>query len=181
MKKLLLVTALTVGASAAFTSLPAQQIEASAKAYDMKSSFAKELKNGTMPYLKGKVGMTYSKLKKKERGFESPSDLFNFYQTPNQDLYGFEIKNAHSEKIVGNQKVQIISRMYDYKISESSVKKYFGKSYRGKGEDGKDVKANIYKAGKYYVYFVSSSEYTSISVGTKKAIQREAWIKGLYK
>lgn len=86
MKKLLLATAIILGASTAISSVSGQHLEASAKSYDMSPAFAKDLKNGTMPRLKGKVGMNYKMLKKREKGHEFPSDLFNFYQTNNQDL-----------------------------------------------------------------------------------------------
>lgn len=183
MKKLLLATAIILGASTAISSVSGQHLEASAKSYDMSPTFAKDLKNGTMPRLKGKVGMTYKTLKKREKGHAFPSDLFNFYQTNNQDLYGFNVSKYESEHnpILKNQKVKIIIRHYNYQISESSVRKYFGSSYRGRDEAGRDVKANIYKAGKYYVYFLSGKGSTFICVGTKAAIQKESWIYGIYK
>lgn len=182
MKKLWLAATIALSASATFVTSPSTVHTASAKAYDMKPTFAKDLRNGTMPRLHGKVGMTYSTLKKKEKGYAFPSDMWNLYQTPNEDLYGFEPKMTHPETISGAQKVKIIMRSYNYQITESSVKKYFGASYRGQStENGRDEKAHIYKAGNYYVYFISHKNYTSISVGTKKAIQQYAWIKNIYK
>lgn len=184
MKKLLLAAAIVVGASATVTPLLTQQIEASAKTYDMSPAFAKALKKGTMPRLNGKVGMKYKTLKQKEpKGHAFISDRFNFYelndQSQSRDLYGFK----DYEKIAPSHKVTIIMRTYDYLISSSSVEKHFGKPYKAIDMDNKKVNSYVYKAGKYYVLVLPDKKLnsTDIYVGTKFAILNSMLYKKIYR
>lgn len=184
MKKLLLAAAIAVGGTTISTSFTGQPIEASAKSYDMSPAFAKDLRNGTMPRLKGKVGMTYKTLKKKEaKGFGFISDRFNFYElkdhSQSRDLYVFYPNDGmySSDKVIG------IFRHYDYLISSKSVKKYFGKPYKAIYDDGKSGNSHVYKAGKYYVLVFPDkrSNSTEVSVGTKYAIMNNMLYQKIYR
>lgn len=175
MKKILLAVSIAVGITIVGSSISQQHLEASAKSYDMSPTFAKALKNGTMPRLKGKVGMTYKILKQKEpKGHVFISDRFNFYELNNQsqsrDLYAFD----PNDRISSSDKVTAILRSYNYLISSKSVEKYFGKPYKAIGYDGKVENSYVYKSkdSKYYILVFPDKRdnNTDVYVGKKAAI-----------
>ncbi|MBM7701094.1 hypothetical protein [Kurthia huakuii] len=182
MKKLLLSAALAVGVSTAMTLLPSQQLEASAKSYDMKSSFAQALKKGTLPNSKGKVGETFSSLHKKAKGTYMNMGDPAYYKAKDEDSYNFDFPpNYLGDYIPKNATVNSIGRWYNYKISKSSVEKYFGKAYKGYDERGKKVNTYIYKTGKYYTYVKVNYKSTEVIVGTKMGVCSVTWVDNLYK
>lgn len=172
MKKILLAATIAFGATAAIQATSTPTIEANAKTYAMSNAFAKDLRNGTMPRAKIKVGSTFNTLKKKypNRKF-SESESFFHYSVNSQDSFAF-IRNGSYVK--NNQKVAVFYRSYDYAISKSSIEKHFGKPVLAKpiwGEPGEGYsRGSIYKAGKYYVDFHTYNGKTSILVGTKKGV-----------
>ena len=173
MKKLWLAATIAMSGSVIVNPIVGQQIEASAKSYDMSANFAKDLRHGTMPRLNGKVGMTYKTVKKKEpKGKAFISDRFNFYElkdaTKSRDLYGFSPK----DKMLNSDKVTIILRSYDYLISSKSVEKHFGKPYKAIDSNDEVTNSYVYKTGKYYtlVFPDKRSGTTEVYVGTKSAI-----------
>lgn len=179
MKKLLLATAIALGTSTVSGMVSTTQIEASAKSYDMKSSFAETLKKGGLPRTKGKIGMTYKTLKKvvpKKTEYKADSYV---YIAKNDDRF-FLNYNTALEKPKNTNKVVALNREYNYLISSSSVKKQLGKPYRGKSTDnGKDVNTHIYKAGKNYVFIYADKKTntTTLYMGKRDLIE---YITGVY-
>lgn len=173
MKKFLLASALVLGISTGSVALTDTEINAQAKSYDMKPRLATALKQGTFPNEKGKVGMTYNTLAKKvsfgEMDFSG--NILYFYPKKSYDGYTFDKKSFS-----GKSKVQSVKRSYDYFISKSSFKKYFGKPIKS-ANVGYGLGMYVYKAGKYYVSLeLYSEDYyntTFVIVGTKKHIMHE--------
>lgn len=183
MKKLLLASAIALSISAGIITLSNMQIEANAKVdkngydwYEMKPNFASSLKKGTMPYAKGKVGMTYDVLSKK-----APMDHIDFYN--GFVYYSHErAKNDFDEYIFtkssfnSKSKVKMIHRSYDYLITEKSIRKYFGKPVKTMNFGG-EFGRYMYKSGKYYmnvtIYSESGYDATIFSLGTKATIKKD--------
>lgn len=173
MKKIILAATLVFGGSQFTNFVPELSLDASAKAYEMKTSFAKDLKAGTMPYAKGFVGMTYKKLKTKAKIQKIDSYNGQIYYSHERakddwDNYIFKKTNFSS-----NSKIISIERSYDYIISQKSVEKYFGKPYKKQDFGGGFIRA-MYKNGKYYIIVAPYSEdgitATYVTIGTKKAV-----------
>ncbi|WP_010289128.1 hypothetical protein [Kurthia massiliensis] len=169
MKKLLLAATLAFGATTAIQATTTPTIEASAKSYAMSNAFAKDLRNGTMPRAKIKVGSTFSTLKKKypNRKF-GESESFFHYRVNSEDSFAFMRNGSY---VKNNDKVVVFYRTYDYLISKSSIQKHFGKpvlskplwDFEGEGYS----RGSIYKAGKYYIDYSTFNGKTSLLVGTK--------------
>ncbi|WP_010291193.1 hypothetical protein [Kurthia massiliensis] len=160
MKKVLLGMLVSLLILSAFDSLQVQ-----AKEYEMKPTFANNLKKGTLPGAQGKVGSLKKNLKLKNREGYWIDPVLKKY-TLSEDTYAFR-----SSKVVS------IDRTYSYLISNASIRKYFGKelNWYGTSESFGRLHWSFYKAGKYYIgvyKFSSSSDiYTTIVVGNKKAIK----------
>jgi len=182
LKKILLAASVVlVGSTVApATSSP---IEAEAKVdkygdtwYDMKPNFATSLKKGTMPYAKGKIGMTYKELSKK-----APKDNMYFFnglvyyshEREKQDFddYIFEKGNFNSKS-----KVKMMHRSYNYLISEKSIRTYFGKPIKKKSLGG-NYGRYMYKSRRYYmnvtIYSESGYSATIFNLGTKDVIKKD--------
>lgn len=182
MKKLVLAATIAVSLTTICSNFNDQQIKASAKSYDMKSSFAQALKKGTLPKAKGKVGETFGSLHKKTKGIYMNMGDPSYYKAKDGDSYNFNFpSNYLGNAIPKNATVNSIDRWYNYKISKSSVEKYFGKPYKGYDDRGKKVNTYIYKTGKYYTYVKSGSNNTEVIVGTKLGVCDVTWVGKLYK
>lgn len=169
LKKLLLAATFAFGATTAIQATTTPTIEASAKSYAMSNAFAKDLRNGTMPRAKGKVGMKFTTLSKyyPNKKF-TRSDTLYHYHANDEDTYVFFANGGGFKK---SQKTVMIYRTYDYVISKSSLQKHFGKPVLAKNMFGEPEKYHhiydIYKAGKYYVEISTWKGRSTISVGTK--------------
>ena len=195
MKKLLLASAIAFGISSAVVALPVAQIEAKAKEYDMKPNLANALKNGTLPWANGKVGMTYKTLKKLETVEQEYVAETHYYVNSKKydDRYAFwmnykkwEKNGFQSYKPNATDKISYIERQYDYLISKKSVEKYFGKPYKGipyepTGKKQKWVTTGIYKVGKYYLSFTPYKKITMITVGDKDSVMLIEGVKKIYR
>lgn len=183
MKKILLATSIIFGAGAISGMIAAPQIEASAKSYDMKPSFAQSLKKGELPNTKGKIGMTYKQLKKVvPKKTEYAAEKY-VYMAKNKDMFYLNY-NEKLGKPKNTNTVVAVNREYTYLISSSSVKKQLGKPYRGKSMgNGKDVNTHIYKAGKNYVYIYADKKTntTSLYMGNRDLIQSIVGVFDLYR
>ena len=124
-------------------------------------TFATIAKKGQLKGIPGKVGMTYSALKKNNKGKLAQSEAFLFHNTTKAS-YGFFYGNSY-DKISSNQKVVLISRELSGNITSKQMQKYFGKP----------VAKNAYKAGKYYIRVLNDYYQDGkvvIQVGTKGGI-----------
>lgn len=170
MKKLL-ATVLALGTLTFLAPLSGQQIEANAKAYDMKPSFAQAIKNGTLPSAKGYIGISYKGLKSKTTGKFFTGDPDGGFKTKDGDIYVFSKYSYKPLDFASNSKAKLIMREYNYQISQKSIEKYFGKSLRGISYlEDKSYKAYVYKAGKHYVYARGYKNHSEIWVGNKNSI-----------
>lgn len=166
MKKLLLASALVLGLSTSATAFQPPQIEAQAKEYAMKSSFAASLKKGTMPYAKGKLGMSYrtlkQKAKKQKMWYEDGLVYYAHERAKNDpDIYIFD-----EDYFSNSSKVLMMGRQYDYLISTASIQKYFGKGEKLNSTD------RFYMSGKYYLIVSknTSTRKTLVFLGLSDAI-----------
>ncbi|MEB7771564.1 MAG: hypothetical protein ACRC0Q_01380 [Kurthia gibsonii] len=157
-----------------------------AKSYKITKTFANTVKNGKLPGMKAKVGTSYTQLKKIEKKGEqiiSPTDpkvLSIYVPAPsNIDTSKYTFFNRF-----GSDKVESMSRDYNYTFSTKTVRSYFGKPYKAKVGNHNITDSGIYKAGKYYMYFSTrGGPYgnTYIEVGTKKMILHQTGYTKFYR
>lgn len=146
MKKIFLAAIVALGTTTIMNNLPNQQLQASAKAYDMKPSFAKTLKKGTLPRAVGKIGMTYGALKVKAPYGEEiwPMTIYGIpiYSTPNQtntknnaakeDSYGFynsKFYNKYFEYKVYDENIELTGKPKKFKLSNNEKIDYIDRRY----------------------------------------------------
>lgn len=179
MKKILLAAVLAFSAATGIGSLISQNMEASAKTHAIKASLVKNLKKGTLPNASGKIGDTYTSVHKKAKGAYMNAGDPPFYSAKNGDNYSFyEEDPIYSPK---KAKVGSISRWYDYKISQKSIEKHFGKAYKGY-ENGEKVKnTHVYKTGKYYTYIEIIKTRTLVIVGTKSGVSDQTFLTDFHR
>ncbi|MED4203652.1 hypothetical protein [Neobacillus mesonae] len=121
--------------------------------------FAALAKKGKLKGVYGNVGMTYKTLKKKQKGTVGQAESYIFYSTKKAG-YGFFYGKSFT-KISPGQKVVIIGKDVQAKISPKQLKKYFGKP----------VEQNTYKAGKYYIHYITYGKgKVTVYIGTKAAL-----------
>ena len=186
MKKILLASSLILGISSFAAVVPVSELTASAKTYDMSANLANHIKKGTFPRLKGKVGDSFSYVEKlNPRATWSKGSEHHSLDLPREKL---SFTSFLDYKWNDGPQVDSIARDYTYVISEKSLRKYFGKPYKGINWDGKKVKnSHIYKAGKYYVFFSernymgSKNNISWICVGMKESAIFYSSVRKIYR
>lgn len=130
----------------------APQSEAKTKYLKINKTFINTLKDGRLPNTKGKIGMKYGSLKKVTKGKVRYSESYNFHGT-NLALYGFlyDEKNYQLGKIRNNERLDLIGKTYNSKISKKDLSKYLKKAKIRGGYESSFSNLPYYKAGKYYL------------------------------
>lgn len=183
MKKLLLASSLIFGVSGLVAVAPVAELTASAKTYDMSANLANHIKKGTFPGLKGKMGDSFNHVEKlNPRATWSKGTDHHSLDLPKEQ---FSMTSFLDYKWNNSYKVDAVTRSYTYTISEKSVRKYFGKPYKGIDWNGKRVaNSHVYKAGKYYMFFSESSSYSKnswIVVGKKVSAVYYSPVQKIYR
>lgn len=176
MKKVLAIVSLFILLISLFQFTP---LNAHAKTKTFTKSFAQKVKSGTLPNSKGKIGMTYSKLKKVEKG-SLQEDL---HDDKIMVYYG-KYSEYRFPNTFGSYKIQSMSQSFEHAYSLKSFQKYFGKPYKARDSSNTYSNSGVYKAGKYYVFFDTRNTWggtSYISVGTKSMILKTTGYTNIYR
>lgn len=184
MKKLLLAASFIFGGSTFLSFVPDHSLQAEAKQKPLTKTIVKSLKKGTLPKAKGKIGSLRKNVKIKQNTNNYFYDPVQVKETASNDVYVFNSTKVTSEaKVTPNSKLVLITRHYNYYMSDASIKKHLGNKLKLKKApqiyDASEV--SFYKIGKYYVCFDKMSQgylsYTFVKVGTKKALADDYQMK----
>lgn len=118
-------------------------------------------KKGTLPDVKGSIGMAYKELKKKVSGESGLTDgNMIVYQATDGATYTFKA-NGTKDVAKATARVEAINKVY---FKQATTKEDLQKLYGA-------PKDNLYKSSKYYVGFSSYYGHTTLSIGNYDAMQ----------
>lgn len=134
-----------------------QPTEVHAKTKDLTPAMVKSMKKGTLPNSIGSIGTSYKTLKNR-----APKVRWQDADPTGVVIWKNTTYALKSNTL--NSKVILIQRDYNYAFSKKSVRKLLGKPLKTNMSG-----SSYYKVGNYLVTVNSSTNYSSIWLGTKKS------------